>query len=439
MQRRRVFGPRLIAISPIVSNAAWLVATVVVSSGLGAAFWWIAARTSLPSEVGTAAAAISAMTLCGTVGMMGIGTYLIAELPRRRADKLHLILRGMWGAAMGGGVIAILFSFVAPAIWDNYSALRSSFLIHSVFVIGSALTAATLVLDSAFIADLRGSAQLVRNGMFAVAKLVFLGIAVVLAIVPATGIINAWVAGILVSLVLGVGFQLHLFSGGKEVLPRLRPPRLRLPWSQIRTLMAHHALNLALQATGQLMPIVVAGSLTLASNAYFYTAAMIAYLITSVPVSLATAVFATGRSASRSYRTDIRFSASIALAVAVVANVFVPVFGPIALGVFGEGYVSQGMTCLQILSLQAFTFTVREHFVTMRRIQGIPAAAVPFVIFGTALKIAGAIVGARGGLVGLSWGILAGSVVEAAIMTAPLVRELRRRSPGVSVKCEMQA
>ena len=69
----------------LLSNASTLAATTGVTSVLGFAYWATAARLFSQQAVGYGAAAISAMTLLGTIGMLGMGTLLIGELPRRSA------------------------------------------------------------------------------------------------------------------------------------------------------------------------------------------------------------------------------------------------------------------------------------------------------------------------------------------------------------------
>ena len=70
--------------SDLLHNAASLAATTGVTSLLGFAFWTFAARYFSQEAVGYGSAAISAMTLLGTIGMFGLGTVLIGELPQRR-------------------------------------------------------------------------------------------------------------------------------------------------------------------------------------------------------------------------------------------------------------------------------------------------------------------------------------------------------------------
>ena len=68
----------------LLHNVSTLVATTGITAALGFAYWAIAARLFDQRAVGYGSAAVSAMTLIGTIGMLGMGTVLIGELPRRR-------------------------------------------------------------------------------------------------------------------------------------------------------------------------------------------------------------------------------------------------------------------------------------------------------------------------------------------------------------------
>src|SRR5207248_3068539 len=67
----------------MLTNAGALVGTTMVTSILGSAYWWVAARRFLPEAVGVASASVSAMVLLGGFCVLGFGTLLITELPRQ--------------------------------------------------------------------------------------------------------------------------------------------------------------------------------------------------------------------------------------------------------------------------------------------------------------------------------------------------------------------
>ena len=84
----------------LLSNASSLVATTGVASALGFLYWALAARLLTQQAVGYGSAAVSAMTLLGTIGMFGLGTVLIGELPRRR-HRAGLVSAALLASGLG--------------------------------------------------------------------------------------------------------------------------------------------------------------------------------------------------------------------------------------------------------------------------------------------------------------------------------------------------
>ncbi|HEY0530877.1 MAG TPA: hypothetical protein VGD29_04685, partial [Actinoplanes sp.] len=78
---RRAPAARLRGHVDLFLNAGSLMATTLITSLFGFAYWWVAARVAPAAAVGQASAAVSAMTLIGTIGMFGMGTMLISDLP----------------------------------------------------------------------------------------------------------------------------------------------------------------------------------------------------------------------------------------------------------------------------------------------------------------------------------------------------------------------
>ena len=152
-------------------NAGSLVGTTAVTTMLGLAYWWVAARWFPPQAVGLGSAAISAMTLLGTVCIVGLGTLLVGELPRQPGKEGSLISAALIIVGGIGGCAGMVFAVVAPFVAVDFQTLRASIVDIVLFASGVSLTAITLVLDQAMIGLLRGELQFWRNTLFAVAKL----------------------------------------------------------------------------------------------------------------------------------------------------------------------------------------------------------------------------------------------------------------------------
>src|SRR5690348_9035918 len=97
----------------LLGGAGSLVTTTGLASALGFAYWTLSARLFSQEAVGYGSAAVSAMTLLGTVGMLGLGTVLIGELPRRKA-RAGLISAALVTCGAGSLILGVAFALAAP-------------------------------------------------------------------------------------------------------------------------------------------------------------------------------------------------------------------------------------------------------------------------------------------------------------------------------------
>src|ERR1700760_3214496 len=97
----------------LLRNAGSLAATTGLTSVFGFVFWIVADREFPKAEVGHAIAATNAMQLLGTIGMFGLGTMMIGELPKRQRDRGGLFAASMATSALGSAALGIIFAAVA--------------------------------------------------------------------------------------------------------------------------------------------------------------------------------------------------------------------------------------------------------------------------------------------------------------------------------------
>src|SRR5689334_10891658 len=165
---------RHLANRDLLINAASMIGTTMITAGLGFVYWWLAARQFSQEAVGFASALISAMSLLGTLGMVGMGTLLIGELPRQPEQRAPLISTALVVAGVVSAALGIIFALIAPWVSAEFHALAGGAGTIVLFTAGVALTGITLVLDQAMIGLLRGELQLWRNALFAIGKLAVL-------------------------------------------------------------------------------------------------------------------------------------------------------------------------------------------------------------------------------------------------------------------------
>ncbi|MDQ6670665.1 MAG: hypothetical protein M3069_07915 [Chloroflexota bacterium] len=418
-----------IANRAILTNASALAASRAVTSILGVLYWSFAARQFPPSAVGFAAASIAAMTLLATVGVLGVGTLLMNEIPRRPGEERSLISAAMLVAAAGGAGLGALFAILAHYASADFEPLATGWQSGGLFALGVSLTAITLVLDSALIGWLRGGLQLKRNAVFAATKL------------AALVLMGTWLAGrdgLTIYATWAVGNLVSLIGlAGPEAWSRTRLCTYRPRWGVLREMgraaLAHHVLNLALQAPPLTLSLVVTGLLSATTNAYFYTAWMVASFLFVGPIALATAFQPVGAGAPSTVAHRLRFALAASLLVSLVGCLVLLVSADWLLDIFGHAYAQQAGWSLRILGLGIFPLIVKEHYVVVCRISGRMALATVAVAAGGLLEVGLAAAGAVvGGLPGLSVGWVIGVCVQALLM-APTVYDAAadRRSAGL--------
>ncbi len=150
----------------LIQNAGFLVGASVATSVLGVVFWWVAARWFPQESVGVAGASVSAMTMLGFTGMLGLGTLLMGELPKRQAPPHPLINAALAVAGLTGAALGLLFLLPSQLISANFAALTASWWVATLFVLGVGLAAMLPVLDQALIGLLRGGLQFRRLPSF---------------------------------------------------------------------------------------------------------------------------------------------------------------------------------------------------------------------------------------------------------------------------------
>lgn len=402
----------------IIFNTGSLVGTTVVTSVLGFAYWWLASRAFSPAAVGLAAAAVSAMTLLGGFSMLGLGTVLIRELPKRRGEESTLIATSVAAVLAAGTALGLLGGLLLPLFNSDLSGIAAPTL-QVLFDLSVPLTAAGLLLDQAMVGLLRGEIQLARNTVFAVAKLALLAAAAMAGLHPTgTTIFATWFGGLALSL---LGFALLAWRAGHLT------KGTRLRWSLFEGLhgvvAGHYVLNFALQAPALLLPVLVTIILSAEMNAYFYAAWMIVGFLQVLPVALGTNLYAIGTRETGALVKRMRFTLSLAFAVAG-AGVAVLFWGAdLALRLFGDAYAHQASEAMRLLALGVLPGILRSHYVAVSRIQGRLTSASILLTVSAVLQLAAAGYGASvGGLTGLSIGWLAAVLVEAVFLLPTIVR-----------------
>jgi len=413
--------------SDILFNTGSLIATMLITSALGFAYWWVAARLYPAEAVGLASAATSAMMLLSTLFLLGQGTLLLTELPRNKGQEGTLISASLLLVGTSTLLASLLFAFLAPYISPQLAALGTTPQNILLFAIGASFASITLILDQAVIALLQGSIQLWRNASFALVKLALVIItARYLAQTSGMSIYTTWTIGNVISLIPILIFLIHK---KKCSLTYYRPQ-----WHIIRRLglasLQHHCLNLILQAPSQLLPLLVTIMLSAKMNAWFYIASMIANFIYSLSISLTTVLHATNAAHITTLTQKTRLTVGLAILASLsIGTILILAARPI-LAFFGPSYADNASVCLRLLLLASLPLIIKNHYIAIYRIRDKVARTIVPITLGSILELGLATCGAHiGQLPGLTLGWVIALLIEALFMLPTVATVLLLKYP----------
>jgi O-antigen/teichoic acid export membrane protein len=402
----------------LLANASSLAAATVLTSVLGFGYWALAARLFSQQAIGYGSAAISAITLLGTIGMLGLGTVLIGELPRRAPGRARsgLIAAALLTSGIGSLVLGLGFSVLAPHINDNFNHMIGASGRAALFAAGVMLSGATMVFDQATIGLMRGGLQLSRNLAFSLAKIVALPVsAMILHDQFGAGITLSWIVGMGLSL---VPLAIRMHFAGSSILPT---PNWGVLRALGKTAVAHNWLNLAIQVPWLMLPVLVTVVVSPAANAAFYVAWMLTSFLYIVPSHLSTVLFAIAAADPKVVAQKLRFSLRLSLAIGLPGMVVLGVGAHLALSMFGAGYARTATLAMWLLVVGYLPTIPRTHYVAVCRAKGkIPRAAAVLTTTALIKLSAAALGGTVGGLKGLSFALLGATTIEGCV-TAPAV------------------
>ncbi|BCG96172.1 lipopolysaccharide biosynthesis protein [Mesorhizobium sp. 131-2-1] len=392
----------------LVTNSGALAIGSIAAAGLGFVYWWLAARLFPPEVIGNASALLSVMGLIGLLGEAGIGTMLVGEIVRNPGKERGLVAAAACiGVALAVG-LALLFVF-GHAYINSSTGLIGGWFEGLAFVFGCGLTVLAIVVDQAFLGNLRSTGRMIRQVLFATFKLMLIATATVGGYTSIAALLLSWVAGLLAS-VIGVDL---LTRGGARHL--FGPPDFQLLHTLRSKVFDHYALDVALQAPSVIMPYLVLILLSPAINAAFVCLWMLVTIASVIPAAMATALFPVVRASPKQSRHDILLSVMASLLFSLVCAVFVFTYSQTILAVFNPAYPEIAGSSLRFLGFSLLGSTLKFHACTLARLGDRMRKASRWFALGGLLELCLVIVGAKlGGLQGLVLGWTLAVSIEGA-------------------------
>ncbi len=375
----------------LVRNSIYLMASTVVTAGLGYVFWAVAAHTFTSQEVGIGGAVISLCSTAALLTYLGSSAMLIERLPENEHSSTWtaILLRVCLVTA---GVTAVATAVAVPVLMTSpdYHSFFSSAVPIVLAVAGAAAWTLVNLLGAAFIAARRAGRFMSIQTLVSAAKvLLLLPLAAVGA--GAVGLVGAWVASAVLGVCVGAVWLVPRMGLGRaaglrphrrdpEAAPEAegragaerrgthRRPAGRPSGAFLRRLAGQHLTSVGGAVTPLVLPVLVVLRLGVTLNAYFYITWMLGGVFFMVSPAVSAAVFAEGVRA----RSDLRHVVTKALRVIVVmlapAMVIMIAGGRIILGLFGPAYAAAGYGLLILLAISALPDAVSNVAVAISRV-----------------------------------------------------------------------
>jgi O-antigen/teichoic acid export membrane protein len=416
----------------LFKNSGFIMATTMVNGGLGFAYWAVIARISNPHEVGLASAIVAAFILTSLLANFGVAQLMIQVLPTLHDDE-------SWSAFVTVGLVTVtvfvtcvgaIAGRILPLLSPNLADLRNPGML-ALFALGAGASTAAIGLDAVFVASRRSDEMLYRNLAFSLSKgLLLIAFLPLAGLIDSNTIVASWVAGLIISLVLGTWYLIPRIRAGHRLSFRggVRPV---LRWW--RSMTGHQFANLGGIVVPYVLPILVVIRMSTQANAYFYLTWSVGAIFNMVSPAVSTALFAEG-SHGESITGNVKRSAQLIAVVLGPVILITVLFSHRILLIFGPQYAGHGSTLLVLLAFASIPDAITNIAVSVLRVRKQLSSAAFLNLFMAAITV------------GLSWlllpyyGILAPGIAWMAGQSAGSVvvgvdslrlRRCRARDAGI--------
>ncbi len=427
----------------LVRNSLYLMASTVVTAGLGYVFWDVAAHSFTSRDVGISGAVIS---LCSTTALLtyvGPFAMLIERLPASEGSSAWtaVLVRACIATAL---VTALVTALAVPLLRTSadYRAFFNAAPPVIIAIVGAAAWTLVNLLGGAFIAARRAGRLLLIQTFVSGIKVILV---FPLAAAGGAGLIKAWVASSLLGVGVGAAWLVPGMRLGRQPnhRPRRRtdattghrqvseqPPRHRRSAKRysafLRRLLGQHLTSVGGAVTPLILPVLVVLRLGATQNAYFYITEMLGAAFFMVSPSVAAAVFAEGVRAHSDLRSVVAKALRVIMIMLAPPMAVMIVGGRLVLGLFGAPYAAAGYGLLILLAIAALPDAVSNVAVAVFRVTHKLEYSAALNLGILVVTVAGAwVLMPRFGLegVGISW--LAAQTLG-AIASLPAYRLVRR-------------
>ncbi len=364
---------------PLLRNGHLLTVSSLLTAGVGAAYWALAAHLYGPEGVGRTFAAVSAVMFLAGIGQLNLSNTMIRFIAPAGRRTHVLVLRAYLAAAGAAVLCGAGFVLLVPHLSSGLAFLHAP-LLGTGFAVATGAYAIFVLQDGVLTGLRRADWVVAENALFAAVKILFL---VLLAGVSATtGILGSWGAGLVISLAFTNAYVFARAIPRHEARTPQTPaaePRAARTSPTPRYLVADWTGSLCWLAAITLPPIIVLDRLGARASAYFSIAWLIGYALYQFAINMCASLIVEAADDPARLRRHCRHLLRHVGALLGGAVLVVLVGAPWLLALFGADYARGGSTVLRLLALSALPnllVTVAVAVCRVRRRMLVPVAAL---------------------------------------------------------------
>jgi O-antigen/teichoic acid export membrane protein len=351
---------------PLYRNGYALVLSSAASSGLGLAYWALAARWYSAENVGANSAAISTMLLVAGISHLDLGNVLLRFLPRAGRSTERL-LRWAYVTDVCATACVSLLVLATLRTWVPTLAFLTLSPLQAAWFVGATIAWGILGLQDDVLAALREARWVpVKNLAVALAKLAL--------VVPLagefsqTGIWASWTIPTVLSLPVLIFLTYRWWIpnvAGRDAQAAPLPG-----WTDLARFAGGNYVGTLFTIAGTtLVPIMVVQTAGTVAGAYFYVPWVMGSALQLLGSNMAISVIVEGslnRSKLEAYSRGVMVHLAIVMAPVVI---FILVAAPYLLNLLGSAYATESSGLLRLLAVGTLPAMINAMYVAQARVR----------------------------------------------------------------------
>lgn len=348
---------------PLYANAIYLMVANITNALFGFFFWILVARLYSAENVGLASAIISAVGLLTVLSSLGFGYGIIKFL--KASDHPVILINSSFTLIGLVSLTAATIYILGIHLWSPALVIITNnplFLV--IFIIFVPISMLSLLTDQSLIAERQARFVLIRNIVFNVLR--FLLVFIFIELYPSFGIFCAWSCALFVTFLTGIFFFLPRSQSNYRVFPTINQKVIS---DVLHFSFRNYVSDLFWTTPIYVLPILVINLLGAENNAYFYIAWAICGILTMIPGTVSTALFAEGSYEELHLGRNIRRSLKMVFVILTPAVFLVWVLSDKVLLLFGNLYSKNATFLLRLLALASLPLAINVVYFGIKRVQ----------------------------------------------------------------------